>query len=98
MIRKNALVIGASEGGIGDAIAKEFLRQGCRVFATARSIEKVSHLQQLGIEVLVLDVTSSESIADATAEITKRTSGLLDILVNCAGLGEQTLNRQFAFN
>jgi 1-acylglycerone phosphate reductase len=88
MVRKTALVIGASEGGIGDAIAKEFLRKGCRVFATARSIEKVDHLQQIGIEVLILDVTSSESIDDATAEITRQTGGSLDILVNSAGLGQ----------
>ncbi|KFZ03458.1 hypothetical protein V502_10927 [Pseudogymnoascus sp. VKM F-4520 (FW-2644)] len=87
MVRKTALVIGASKGGIGDAIAKEFLRKGCRVFATARSIEKVEHLQQIGIEVLILDVTSSKSIDDATAEITRQTGGSLDILVNSSGLG-----------
>lgn len=89
MAGKTALVIGASKGGIGDAIAKEFLRKGCRVFATARSIEKVEHLQQIGIEVLTLDVTSSKSIDDAAAEITKQTGGSLDILVNSSGLGRQ---------
>ncbi|KFX96316.1 hypothetical protein V490_03394 [Pseudogymnoascus sp. VKM F-3557] len=87
MGRKTVLVIGASKGGIGDAIAKEFLRKGCRVFATARSIEKVEHLQQISIEVLTLDVTSSKSIDDATAEITRQTGGSLDILVNSSGLG-----------
>ncbi|KAL5350263.1 hypothetical protein ACLOAV_005301 [Pseudogymnoascus australis] len=86
MVRKTVLVIGASKGGIGDAIAKEFLRKGCRVFATARSIEKVEHLQQIGIEVLTLDVTSSKSINDATTEIAKQTGGSLDILVNSSGL------------
>lgn len=88
MARKTALVIGASKGGIGDAIAQEFLRKGCRVFATARSISKVEHLQQLGIEVLTLDVTSSKSIDAAAAEITRQTGGSLDILVNSSGLGK----------
>lgn len=97
MARKTVLVIGASKGGIGDAIAKEFLRKGCRVFATARSIEKVEHLQEIGIEVLTLDVTSSKSIDDATAEITKQTGGSLDILVNSSGLGRQTSIRRLPF-
>jgi 1-acylglycerone phosphate reductase len=93
MVRKTALVIRASKGGIGDAIAKEFLHKGCQVFATARSMEKVEHLQQIGIEVLTLDVTSSKSIDDAAAEITRQTGGSLDILVNSLGIGRQTLQQ-----
>jgi 1-acylglycerone phosphate reductase len=90
MAPKTALVIGASKGGIGDAIAKEFLQRGCRVFATARSIEKVEHLQHLGIEVLALDVTSSESIDGAVVAIAKLIGGSLDFLVNSAGVGRGT--------
>jgi NAD(P)-dependent dehydrogenase (short-subunit alcohol dehydrogenase family) len=96
MVRKTALVIGASKGSIGDAIAKEFLHRGCRVFATARSIEKVEHLQHVGIEVLALDVTSSESIDGAAMTITQLTGGSLDFLTNSAGLGRQTFDRQLA--
>lgn len=56
-----------------------------RVFATARSIKSLSQLEEKGIEVLPLDVTSAESIAELKAEITRRTGGTLDMLFNNAG-------------
>lgn len=56
-----------------------------RVFATARSTKSLSQLEEKGIEILPLDVTSAESIAALKAEITKRTGGKLDILFNNAG-------------
>jgi len=87
MSPKTVLVIGASKGGIGDAIAIEFSRKGYRVFATARSVERIEHLRRLDIEVLILDVTSQELIETAAAEVAKFTGGSLDFLVNCAGLG-----------
>lgn len=89
MAPQTVLVIGASKGGMGDAIAQESLRRGCRVFATARSLEKMEHLRTIGIETLILDVTSTKSIANAVAEVTKHTEGKLDILYNCSGLGKQ---------
>ena len=44
----------------------------------------MEELAKEGIETLVLDITSDESIASAKDEIVKRTGGSLDILVNNA--------------
>ncbi|KAH8807773.1 hypothetical protein F5884DRAFT_881205 [Xylogone sp. PMI_703] len=84
---KSALITGCSEGGIGDAMAQEFHRRGIRVFATARSLEKVEHLKKMGIDVLELDVISSDSIANAVKALTEATGGRLDFLVNNSGRG-----------
>ena len=57
---------------------------GLRVFATARRMETMKELEVLGIETLHLEVTSEESIVSLHDEISKRTGGTLDILVNNA--------------
>jgi 1-acylglycerone phosphate reductase len=85
---KTALVTGCSLGGIGDALAQEFHRRGLRVFATARNLKKVQHLVEMGIEVLELDVESSESITNAAKAVAELTDGTLDILVNNSGIGK----------
>lgn len=81
-------------GGAGHALALEFAAQSMRVFATARSIESLTGLEEKGIEILTLDVTNSESIAELRAEIEIHTGGevsivscdrrcLLDLVVDC---------------
>ncbi|CZR61762.1 related to 1-acyldihydroxyacetone-phosphate reductase [Phialocephala subalpina] len=87
MMVKTVLITGCSEGGIGDALAQEFYRQGVRVFATARDLGKIQHLKTVGLETLQLDVTSEESIQNAVTHIKKATGGKLDFLVNNAGIG-----------
>lgn len=57
---------------------------GLRVFASARRVEVLEDLKALGIETLFLDVTDQDSIKAAVVEITSRTNGKLDILVNNA--------------
>lgn len=74
-----------SQGSAGNALALEFASKGFRVFATARSQKTLGNLRDKGIETLVLDVTSAESISALVAEITTRTGGSLDILFNNAG-------------
>ena len=66
-------------------MALEFAARGLRVFATARSVESMSNLPEIGIETLALDVTVSESITALKDEISKRTGGTLDYLYNNAG-------------
>ena len=92
---KTVLITGCSEGGIGDALAQEFHLKGLRVFATARNLTKVEHLKARGIEILKLDVTSTDSIKTAVAEVEKLTGGKLDILVNNAGMGMLLHTRLF---
>lgn len=83
------LITGCSEGGIGFALAQEFHRKGLRVFATARNLSKVQHLQDAGLEIIQIDVVDQASIKDAVATVSKLTGGTLDILVNNAGGGYQ---------
>ena len=85
--QKSVLITGCSEGGIGDALAQEFLRKGCKVFATARSLDTVQHLKELGCEVCKLDVTNLESVKSAVGFVEKKTGGELGVLVNNAGTG-----------
>ncbi|KAK3344778.1 putative short-chain dehydrogenase/reductase [Neurospora tetraspora] len=81
------LITGCSEGGIGSAMAKVFAAKGYRVFATLRNSSKggPSLENTPGIEVLLFDVTSLDSIKQCAAEVQKRTGGKLDVLVNNAG-------------
>ncbi|KAI8918206.1 NADPH-dependent 1-acyldihydroxyacetone phosphate reductase [Powellomyces hirtus] len=84
--RKTALITGCSAGGIGHALALRLHRDGYRVFATARRIDSMKELAATGIETLILDVTSTDSIAAVLAEVTGRTEGRgLDYLINNAG-------------
>ena len=87
MAPKSVLITGCSEGGIGDALAKEFHRKGHRVFATARNLAKVQHLKKLGLEILPLDVVNATSITQAVESVHALTGGTLDILVNNSGYG-----------
>lgn len=84
---ETALITGCSKGGIGDALAQEFYHKGVRVFATARDLSKIQHLNSIGLDILELDVTSEESIQDAVKYIQKETGGKLNYLVNNAGIG-----------
>lgn len=88
MAQKTVLITGASEGGIGDGLAQKFHSRGLRVFATARSLEKMKHLKEMGMEVWSLDVTARESIEETVAKVKELTGGRLDFLVNNAGVGK----------
>jgi 1-acylglycerone phosphate reductase len=87
--RKTVLVTGCSAGGLGAALAQAFQEAGCHVFATARNPSKIpDSLTSLPhVEVLALDVTSTESISSCVSEIKTRTENRLDVLVNNAGGG-----------
>ncbi|KAH7020837.1 short-chain dehydrogenase/reductase [Microdochium trichocladiopsis] len=100
-VKKTVLITGCSAGGIGASLALEFHRRGLHVFATARSVDKMSALASAGITCLALDTTSAESIAAAVAQVDKAISGSgvsagggrssstgggLDYLINNAGI------------
>lgn len=86
MTAKTVLITGCSEGGIGDALAREFHRRGHAVFATARSVGKMTRLKDMGLHTIKMDVTSPESIAKAVEIVDKASNGRLDFLVNNAGV------------
>ena len=84
--QKYALITGCSEGGIGEALARELKQRGFHVFATARKLEKMKPLQELGCDCLVLDVEDETTIKAASEQVTTSTGGKLDLLINNAGI------------
>ena len=87
MSRKTVLITGCSEGGIGHSLALEWNSKGHRVFATARKVDSMTGLQEVGIECLTMDVTDTESLKAVKEQVEVKTGGTLDILVNNAGQG-----------
>lgn len=85
MDKKVALVTGASSG-IGYATALDLYQAGFTVYGAARRIDKLKTLEEKGIHILELDVTSEESMVNSIETIIKN-EGRLDILVNNAGYG-----------
>ena len=88
--RKIVLITGGS-GGIGEAIARSFARQRCRVAIAARHQGNLAatadRIAQDGAEVLAIacDVSRREQVKSLAAEITRRW-GAVQILINNAGI------------
>lgn len=78
--KRTVLITGCSDGGLGAALAVAFHNAGLHVYATARDVSKMKHLESLGIETLKLDVLSDDSISSCVSKLSH-----LDILVNNAG-------------
>ena len=86
MTNRTVLITGCSAGGIGPALVVSFQCRGYSVYATARSLEKMSDLAKLpNVHLLELDVTDPASISAAAREVEVRTDGKLNVLVNNAG-------------
>ncbi|KAI0420571.1 dehydrogenase with different specificitie [Xylaria grammica] len=91
MALKTVLITGCSDGGIGAAVALALAQQGHHVFATARTVSKIPpSLSELSnVTPLHLDVTSSDSVAQAAEAVAASGRGL-DVLLNNAGAGYAT--------
>ena len=77
---KTALITGAGRG-IGRCIAETFAKEGCRVWATSKTMEPLQGLGAVdGIQTHQLDVIDAGSVARAAEKI-----GGIDVLVNNAG-------------
>ncbi|KAG7006544.1 hypothetical protein G7Y79_00014g037190 [Physcia stellaris] len=86
MALKSVLITGCSAGGIGSALAESFHKRNLRVFATARDLSKMSHLEILpNVTLLSLDPTSEPSVRAALDILEAQTGSTLDYLVNNAG-------------
>ena len=72
------VVIGASRGGIGTAIAEGFAARGASVTITGLENEPVGVAD---LDYHVLDVTDEDAVNDFA-----RNPGVLDVVVNCAGV------------
>ncbi|QUR69764.1 SDR family NAD(P)-dependent oxidoreductase [Mycobacterium spongiae] len=83
--RPTALVTGGSSG-IGEATAMLLAANGFTVYAAARRVDRMRHLEQAGIHVIALDVTDDESTRQCVQTIVAA-EGAIDVLVNNAGYG-----------
>jgi uncharacterized protein len=81
---KVAVITGASMG-IGEAIAKLFLREGAKLVLCARDVGRVQVAADTSLAV-ACDVSKREQV-DALAEAAVRRFGRIDIWVNNAGFG-----------
>ncbi|KAL2206856.1 NAD(P)-binding protein [Sarocladium strictum] len=88
--KRTVFITGASPGGIGNALAAEFLDRGYHVLGTARDPAVLKDLEARGMTALALDVTTEKSIKLCTDEVARLTNGKLDILVNNAGARDVT--------
>jgi NAD(P)-dependent dehydrogenase (short-subunit alcohol dehydrogenase family) len=85
---KTVLITGASQG-IGAGLARAFAAEGCRVYLTARSVEKLDALKaeiegaHTGASVTL--IPGDLTLAGAAAELAD-TVGDVDILINNAGV------------
>lgn len=77
-------ITGAS-GGFGNAIAKEALRRGHKVIATARKTSSMADLSAAGASVLALDITSDDAAIATVAKEANSIYGGITHLVNCVG-------------
>jgi NADP-dependent 3-hydroxy acid dehydrogenase YdfG len=84
-MQKIVLITGAASG-IGRATAELFIQNGFITYATSRRLVTLKPLQNIGCEILELDVTSEQSMQTAVAVILER-HGRIDLLVNNAGYG-----------
>ncbi len=85
MEQKIILITGASSG-IGRDAALALAAHGHKVYAAARRTDLMEPLRAHGIEVLRMDVTDGQSMADGVETILKA-EGRIDVLVNNAGYG-----------
>ena len=88
----HVLITGAT-AGIGRTTALELAKLGYHVIATGRKVAELDKLRAEApagarLDTAVLDVTSTDSIQKAVAEVDRLTGGHgLDVLVNNAGFG-----------
>ena len=86
---RHIFITGATSG-IGEAIAQAFVRDGAQVIATGATEQEVQKASALannkGIEFRVLDVRD-----DAAVQTMVKGIGELDVVVNCAGVIQRSL-------
>ena len=84
-MEKIILITGASSG-IGYDTALALARQGHKVYAAARRMEKMEPLREEGIATIRMDVTDETSMTEGIKTIMEA-EGRIDVLINNAGYG-----------
>jgi short-subunit dehydrogenase len=103
---RSILITGCSSG-IGHTIAKGLHERGYQVFASARRIQDVKKIQQMGLKSVQLDLTDTTSIRLAVDRVLEQTENHLFALINNGAYGQpgavedletDVLRRQFETN
>ena len=95
LVNKKVLVTGAS-GDIGLAICRQFLQQGCQVYALYRSHGsplvqlKNSHPQGAQLHIMSCDITRDEAVKQLCVLLAARAEKI-DVLINNAGIVSDNL-------
>ncbi|MCB1862166.1 MAG: SDR family oxidoreductase [Gammaproteobacteria bacterium] len=84
---KTILITGCSSG-IGYVAANTLRARGYRVFASARKAQDRDRLAREGFNAVRLDLTDSQSIADALEQVLSETGGKLYALFNNGAYGQ----------
>ena len=71
MKSKKVILITGTSSGIGHATAKLLLEQGHIVYCTARRVERMKDLEEIGGKVMFVDVTDEQTIKKAVETIIK---------------------------
>jgi NADP-dependent 3-hydroxy acid dehydrogenase YdfG len=104
-VSKAVLITGCSSG-IGEATARRLAGHGWSVYASARRLESIQSLADVGCKLLQLDVTDEQSMR-AAVETIEREQGAVGVLVNNAGYSQggaieqvplEAVRRQFETN
>ena len=82
---KVILITGASSG-IGYDTAAALAKQGHKVYAAARRVEKMEPLRKEGVVPIRMDVTDKTSLEEGL-KILMEAEGRIDVLINNAGYG-----------
>lgn len=86
---RTAIVTGAASG-LGLATAQRLLASGAGVWAWDRDQKNLAAAQamasQPGLRTQVVDVGDRESVERAASDVLGEAAGIIDILVNCAGV------------
>ncbi len=82
------LITGANRG-LGLEFARQYSEAGWQVIGTARKPDAATDLRELGVTVLQLDVTDSESVAELASNLDGQP---IDMLINNAGILPQQDN------
>ena len=83
MARLVWLITGCSSG-IGEILVRQVLARGDYVIATARRLESIGNLKEIGAQILNVDVTESQEVLNKTILEANSIYGRIDVLVNNA--------------
>lgn len=98
-MKKTILITGASSG-FGNDTALTLASAGHTVFAgvrdiTGRNRAVADDMRAKGIEPVELDVTSDASVAPAIASLLAKSGGMLDVVINNAGIASAGVSESF---